>query len=296
MPTNIFSDSELGSLNVKVIVEGVGTASGFESLTPGDYVELEAITDNNNDFLGWYDKNDELITKNDIYSFSIKKNESFIARFTDNPAEDDSVGTGIGDTTKSEADSTNNKGQQTKQRVARSSNNSSVDSNTSTHSKSSSGGGGSSTSSSTTDNTIVRGKGTDKAAYIKTGKGTVKYVKPIAKKKAIKITVPDTIKINGKSYKVTSIEKNAFENCKKLRSVTIGKNVKRGKEVFSGCKKLEKMTVISLHLTKKSVKNSLKNSYISIVVVPKKKKAAYSKIFSKKNTASRYPIIVKKMK
>ncbi|MBR1635203.1 MAG: leucine-rich repeat protein [Lachnospiraceae bacterium] len=173
-------------------------------------------------------------------------------------------------------------------------NNSSV---TSTHSKSSSGGGGSSTSSSTTDNTIVRGKGTDKAAYIKTGKGTVKYVKPIAKKKAIKITVPDTIKINGKSYKVTSIEKNAFENCKKLPSVTIGKNVKRiGKEAFSGCKKLEKMTVISLHLTKKSVKDSLKNSYISIVVVPKKKKAAYSKIFSKKNTASRYPIIVKKMK
>ena len=48
------------------------------------------------------------------------------------------------------------------------------------------------------------------------------------------------IKINGYSYKVTGINKNAFSNMKKLSKVTIGANVKViGTGAFKNCKKLQ---------------------------------------------------------
>lgn len=39
------------------------------------------------------------------------------------------------------------------------------------------------------------------------------------------VTIPGTVKINGASYKVTAIAKNAFAGNKKLKTVKIGKNV-----------------------------------------------------------------------
>nr|MCR5102950.1 leucine-rich repeat domain-containing protein [Eubacterium sp.] len=53
---------------------------------------------------------------------------------------------------------------------------------------------------------------------------------------ATSVTIPATVKINGKSYKVTAIEANAFKGNKKLKTVTIGKNITTiGKGAFSGC-------------------------------------------------------------
>ena len=73
-------------------------------------------------------------------------------------------------------------------------------------------------------------------------KSTVAYVSTSSKAATVKI--PESIKIDGYTYKVTSIEDNAFKNNKKMTSVTIGKNVTTiGKAAFSGCTKLKKVTL-----------------------------------------------------
>ncbi len=70
---------------------------------------------------------------------------------------------------------------------------------------------------------------------------TVSCVKADSSKTTIKI--PNTVKLNGVTYKVTAIEKKAFKNNKKLTTVTIGANVTSiGAEAFSGCVKLTKIT------------------------------------------------------
>ncbi len=68
--------------------------------------------------------------------------------------------------------------------------------------------------------------------------GEVIYSKPASK--TATVTIPDTITIDGITYKVTSIAKDAFKNDKKLTKVTVGKNVETiGASAFSGCKKLK---------------------------------------------------------
>lgn len=63
------------------------------------------------------------------------------------------------------------------------------------------------------------------------------------KKSASKVTIPSTVTVNGKKYAITKIQANAFKNCKKLKSIVIGKNVTNiGKKAFYGCKNLKKVT------------------------------------------------------
>ena len=58
------------------------------------------------------------------------------------------------------------------------------------------------------------------------------------------INIPGTIKINGKTYKVTAVADKAFKNNKKLTKVTIGKNVKKiGNTAFANCTKLTAITL-----------------------------------------------------
>lgn len=67
---------------------------------------------------------------------------------------------------------------------------------------------------------------------------SVAYQKPVSKNKT-SVTIPKTVKLNGKSFKVTEIDKNAFKNSKKLKKIKIGDNVKTiGASAFSGCKAL----------------------------------------------------------
>lgn len=57
------------------------------------------------------------------------------------------------------------------------------------------------------------------------------------------VTIPSTVTVGGKKYAVTKIQANAFKNNKKLTSIVIGKNVTSiGKNAFYGCKKLKKVT------------------------------------------------------
>ena len=68
------------------------------------------------------------------------------------------------------------------------------------------------------------------------GKGTVTLVSVVKKTKTV--VVPDTIKLGGKTFKVTAIGKAAFKKNVKVTKVTLGKNVKTiGAKAFYGCKK-----------------------------------------------------------
>lgn len=141
--------------------------------------------------------------------------------------------------------------------------------------------------------------------------GTVEISKP-TNKKMTSVKVPDAVMIDGVTYKVTSIANNAFSGCKKLKKVTIGKNVttigknafrkctnlktvtihskvlkKIGANAFFGDKKLTKITLKTTLLTKKSVgKNVLKGTSKKLVIkVPKQKLKAYKAYFRNKGNA-----------
>lgn len=180
------------------------------------------------------------------------------------------------------------------------------------------------TSSGTTDKPSVPKKGTkikgnDGSTYIVTsGKGktpTVQYTAPKSTAKGT-VTIPAKAKVDGVSYRVTSIADNAFKNnkkitkvvignnivsigknafakCTKLVSVIIGKNVtKIGKDAFAGCKKLKKIVIKTKKLTKKSVaKGAFRSVGKKVVVqVPKSEYKAYKKLLRAKGLSKKVKI------
>ena len=101
-------------------------------------------------------------------------------------------------------------------------------------------------------------------------------------KKAKRVTIPAVIKVNGVTYKVTSIGTKAFNGNKKLTKVTIGINIKKiSNNAFYKCRSLKMVTIKSVLLTKKAAnKKAFKGVNKKMVIkVPKKVKKAYVKIF-----------------
>lgn len=97
----------------------------------------------------------------------------------------------------------------------------------------------------------------------------------------------------GQRFRVTAIGNNAFKNQKKLRKVTIGKNVRViGKRAFFNCKKLRTITIKSKMLTKKTVgAKAFRGIYArASVKVPKKKRTLYRKILRAKGTGTQVRI------
>ena len=170
---------------------------------------------------------------------------------------------------------------------------------------------------STSDNTgkkVEKGKSytVNKLKYKVTnadmkGSGTVTLTGTTKKKaKLTKLTVPKTVKINGAVFKVTAIGTKAFNKFTKIKTVTIGDNVKTigtsafagntaltkvtigkgvtkiGKSAFSGDKKLKTITIKSKKL--KSVgKNAIKSiDKKATIKVPKAQLKNYKKLFSSK--------------
>lgn len=147
------------------------------------------------------------------------------------------------------------------------------------------------------------------------GTPAVSYDAPPAKDTA-KVVVPSQATIDGVTYKVVAIEKNAFAKNKKLKSVTIGDNVeeigdnafgkctnlkkvtipsnvkKIGKSAFSGCKKLKQITIKTDSLTKQSIGAKAFKGIASkaTIKVPKKMKKSYKKILEKKGIGSKVKI------
>ena len=114
----------------------------------------------------------------------------------------------------------------------------------------------------------------------KTNKETVTYVST-TNNTVTSLTVPNTVTVGGKKYKVTEIKANAFKNNKKLKKITIGKNIEKiGKNAFSGCKNLKTVNIKTTKLTKKTVgANAFKGINAKAkVTVPKSKLKAYKTI------------------
>lgn len=89
----------------------------------------------------------------------------------------------------------------------------------------------------TVGSTVVK----DKTEYQMTGKNTARVNKIIGVKTNVKI--PATIAIGGNKLKVTAIADNTFLNNKKIKQVTVGKNIiKIGTKAFKNCKNLKKIT------------------------------------------------------
>lgn len=122
---------------------------------------------------------------------------------------------------------------------------------------------------------------------------TAEYVKP-AKKSCTSADIPKTVKISGKTYKVTGIAANAFKGCSKLEEVEIGENVKTiGKKAFYGCKKLDCIIIYTTKLTSKNVgADAFKGINAKANVgVPKKYYAAYEKMLKAKGVTGKKQII-----
>ena len=127
--------------------------------------------------------------------------------------------------------------------------------------------------------------------------------------KVINLSVPDTIKIYGVTYKITSVGKNAFRGqpkmktakigknvttinyaafyaCPLLNSVTLGKNVKTiGNHVFCRDSKLRTLKMEGTALTK--VGNHVLYQVTNLTIkAPGSKVNAYKKLFTNKGSKS----------
>ena len=131
---------------------------------------------------------------------------------------------------------------------------------------------------------------TYKVTSAKKSSRSVAYYKP-KNKKVKTTTIPDTVTINGYKYKVTSIAKNAFKGCTKLKKVTIGKNVTSiGVKAFYGCKKLKTITIKTKKLKLSKVgKHAFKGIYSKAkVYVPKSKAKSYKTILKKRGAGKKF--------
>ena len=84
--TEILEEDLLHDLKVNVTIEGVGYATGYEAVSKGDYITLNASTDSNNSFLGWF-ASGELVSANANYGFVATQDTELIAKFTNDTVE-----------------------------------------------------------------------------------------------------------------------------------------------------------------------------------------------------------------
>lgn len=144
-----------------------------------------------------------------------------------------------------------------------------------------------------------------------------KYVEIIGakSKKITSLKINSTVTYKGITYKIVSVGSKSFRNYKKLKTVTIGKNVKTiGSHAFSGCSKLGrviigkntrtignyafnkdkslKMIEIKSSKLKTIGKSSFKSTGTSITIkVPKSKIKEYRKLFKNKGLSKKTKII-----
>lgn len=84
-------------------------------------------------------------------------------------------------------------------------------------------------------------------------------VKSVTKKSIKSLVIPTEVEINGYSFAVNKIESKAFQNCKNLKTISIGDNVKSiGKNAFKGINKkaIFKVSSDRYEALKKLLKNS----------------------------------------
>lgn len=111
-------------------------------------------------------------------------------------------------------------------------------------------------------------------------------VSGVKNKKLQTVMVPATVSIEGETYRVTAVAKNAFKGCSKLRKVTLGKNITSiGKNAFSQDKRLKSVMIKSKKITSVG-KNAFKGiNKKAVIRMPGKKAAAYKRMLKKSGIA-----------
>lgn len=111
--------------------------------------------------------------------------------------------------------------------------------------------------------------------------GEVKII-GLSKKKLSKVVIKRTVKFKKIKYNITEINQKAFNKLKKLKRITIGKNVKLiGAYAFADCSNLERVTFKTV-VIKKIGKDAFANLNENFVIkVPRKKNKRYKKILKK---------------
>jgi hypothetical protein len=104
-----------------------------------------------------------------------------------------------------------------------------------------------------------------------------------AAKAAKTVTVPATIRVKGKQYKVTQIASKAFYRNRTVQKVTIGKNVAAiGASAFYGSRNLKTVTIKTTKLTARKLgRNAFKGiNGKAVFICPKKKRSEQKNSFS----------------
>ncbi|MDD7178923.1 MAG: choice-of-anchor I family protein [Lachnospiraceae bacterium] len=107
------------------------------------------------------------------------------------------------------------------------------------------------------------------------------------------VSIPNTVKVDGVTYKVTEIGKNTFKSNKTVTKVNVGKNITTIRaNAFNGCTKLKTITINTKLLTAKNVSKDAFNGITAntVIKVPKSKVAAYTKLFQKKGLSKKVKI------
>lgn len=134
-------------------------------------------------------------------------------------------------------------------------------------------------------NTIVKGKTYTAGSYrykVTSLKNRTVTVTGVTKKNLTSIKVLKTVKIKGKTFKITAIGKSAFKGCTKAVKATVGKHVKTiGDNAFYRCNKLKSVALDSTELTKIGKKAFYKNNSLKKITIKSKKlKSAGAQAFT----------------
>ena len=127
------------------------------------------------------------------------------------------------------------------------------------------------------------------------GKGTVVFTGATDKAARKTLTIPTTVKIGGKSFRVTAIGTSAMSGAKKLTTVKIGANIMTvGAKAFYGCSKPSNVTIFGTKLTTaKTGANAFKGIRSNCrFKVPASRVSAYKKLLRAKGAGPK--IIVTK--
>ena len=127
------------------------------------------------------------------------------------------------------------------------------------------------------------------------GKGTVVFTGATDKAARKTLTIPTTVKIGGKNFRVTAIGGSAMSGAKKLTTLKLGSNVITiGAKAFCGCSKLSNVTIFGTKLTTaKTGANAFKGIRSNCrFKVPASRVSAYKKLLRAKGAGPK--IIVTK--
>lgn len=99
----------------------------------------------------------------------------------------------------------------------------------------------------------------------KKAKGTTLDLINVNSKTLKTVVIPESVKANGNTYKVTRIRKGFLKNCKQATKVDIGKNINTiDKKAFNYGKKVQKVVIRGK--LKKVGKNAFKNTKKNVVI------------------------------